>query len=81
MRQQGIAALTRRLERGIVEGELSEAAEPDALAVFYTAVLEGLSIRARDGTPRETLVAVVDLAMAAWDTLTNTPAAGKGLTR
>lgn len=68
-RRSGQAALQRRLERGVAEGELPAGTETAALAAFYTTLLQGLSIQARDGASRETLNAVVDNAMAAWDTL------------
>ncbi|NUT04320.1 MAG: TetR/AcrR family transcriptional regulator [Hamadaea sp.] len=42
----------------------------DAIARFYTTVVHGLSIQARDGVGRAELEAVVTGAMAAWDGLT-----------
>jgi AcrR family transcriptional regulator len=68
-RRDGQDALRRRLERGVAEGDLPAGADTAKLAAFYTTVLQGLSIQARDGASRETLGAVVDCAMAAWDTL------------
>jgi hypothetical protein len=41
-----------------------------ALAAFYVTVLQGLSIRARDGASAQALGAIVDGATAAWDELT-----------
>jgi hypothetical protein len=41
----------------------------DAVAGYYNTVLEGLSIQARDGASRESMHAIVDCAMAAWDAL------------
>jgi AcrR family transcriptional regulator len=40
----------------------------DAVARYYTTVLHGLSIQARDGVSREALEDVVNCAMAAWET-------------
>lgn len=68
-RRSGQVALQRRLERGVAEGELPAGTDTAALAAFYTTLLQGLSIQARDGASRETLNAVVDNAMAAWDAL------------
>ena len=66
-RRAGLAWLTARLERGIAEGDVPAGTDATALAAFYTTVLHGLSIEARDGAERATLMAVVDRAMAAWD--------------
>jgi AcrR family transcriptional regulator len=68
-RRDGLDALRRRLERGVAEGDLPPGTDTAALAAFYTTVLQGLSIQARDGASRATLAAIVDCAMAAWDTL------------
>jgi AcrR family transcriptional regulator len=69
VRQEAQDALERRLARGVAEGDLPDGAGIAALAAFYYTVLQGLSIQARDGASRETLAAIVDCAMAAWDGL------------
>jgi AcrR family transcriptional regulator len=64
-----------RLARGVTEGDL--AASPagiDAVARYYTTVVQGLSIQARDGATRAELESVITCAMAAWDTLASSPA-------
>jgi AcrR family transcriptional regulator len=64
-----------RLARGVAEGDL--AAPPagvDAIARYYTTVVQGLSIQARDGATRAELETVITCSMAAWDTLTSGPA-------
>jgi hypothetical protein len=43
----------------------------DAIARYYTTVVQGLSIQARDGATRAELETVITCAMAAWDTLTS----------
>jgi AcrR family transcriptional regulator len=43
----------------------------DAVARYYTTVVQGLSIQARDGATRADLESVIACAMAAWDTLTD----------
>ncbi|MEU2081591.1 TetR/AcrR family transcriptional regulator [Streptomyces albus] len=58
-----------RLARGVAEGDVSSGADLDACAAFYAAVLFGLSVQARDGACRESLLGVVDAAMGAWDGL------------
>lgn len=63
----------QRLLRGIAEGDLPSKADVDALAAFYTSILDGMAIRARDGASPKTLNAIVDCAMAAWDKLAPIP--------
>jgi len=65
--------LQKRLERAIKDGELSPSAPVDSVAAFYSTVLHGLALRARDGAPHRALIAAVDGAMAAWDTLIAAP--------
>jgi AcrR family transcriptional regulator len=67
MRVRTRQSITRRLKRGVAEGDLPGSADLSALASFYTAFLHGLSIEARDGTSRDAMLAAVDCAMAAWD--------------
>lgn len=57
------------MERGIAEGDLPPNTDPQRLAAFYTTVLQGLSVQARDGASRKVLHAIVDDAMAAWTAL------------
>ena len=69
-RRQAQEDVRRRLEQGVAEGDLPAGTDTAALAAFYTTVLQGLSIQARDGASRQALSAIVDCAMAAWDQLT-----------
>lgn len=59
-----------RLNAGVTQGELPVGADVKSLAAFYTTVLHGMSIQARDGASRKTLQAVARQAMCAWDALT-----------
>jgi AcrR family transcriptional regulator len=68
-RAQNAKTLRLRLERGVAEGELPEGFDCRAAATFYATVQHGMSIQARDGASRETLLAVAQCAMAAWDGL------------
>jgi AcrR family transcriptional regulator len=68
LRRQTFEALRNRLQRGIADGDLAPETDIDALAAYFNTVLEGLSIQARDGTPRKTMHAIVDCALAGWDT-------------
>ena len=61
-----------RLARGITDGDLAvSSAGLDAFARYYTTVVQGLSIQARDGATRAELEEVITCAMAAWDALTS----------
>jgi AcrR family transcriptional regulator len=71
LRRDMFTAIKDRLARGITDGDLTaSAAGLDAIARYYTTVVQGLSIQARDGAGRGELEAVITCAMAAWDTLT-----------
>lgn len=63
------SAFARRIARGQAEGDVPASANAEALAGFYVTLLNGLSLQARDGTPRATLDAIVTAGMAAWDSL------------
>ena len=65
-RLNGEMTLRDRLVRGIAEGDLTSSADVDRLAAFYTTVLEGLSIQARDGASAEKLIMIIDAAMLVW---------------
>jgi TetR/AcrR family transcriptional regulator, copper-responsive repressor len=42
------------------------AAAPETLARFFGAVIQGMSVQARDGASEEELTALADVALAAW---------------
>jgi AcrR family transcriptional regulator len=66
-RREAHEALRQRIVRGIADGDLPPGANAAGIAAFYSTVLEGLSIQARDGATRRQLDAIVDSAMAGWD--------------
>ena len=68
-RAGNVAALRARLERAVAEGELPQSLDCEAIAAFYATVQQGMSIQARDGASRATLLAIADCALAAWDGL------------
>lgn len=68
-RAGNVMTLRERLERAVDEGELPENLDCRAVATFYATVQQGMSVQARDGASRDTLLAVADCAMAAWDGL------------
>ena len=67
--QRRDAARTRlkaRIDQGVKEGELLPGTDTAGLADFYSAVLAGMSLQARDGATRRSLMATVATAMRAW---------------
>jgi AcrR family transcriptional regulator len=62
--------IRERLVRGVAEGDLAASADTlTAIARYYTTVMHGLSVQARDGASRAELEAVIGFSMAAWETL------------
>lgn len=72
-RTENIVILKRRLERAVAEGELAPDTDCDALANYFVTLQHGMSIQARDGASRETLLAIANCALAGWDRLVSTP--------
>ena len=58
-----------RLRRGVSDGDVPADADIEAMAAFYMTVIQGLSLRARDGASRDAMNGIVESAMAAWDSL------------
>jgi AcrR family transcriptional regulator len=76
-RRDQLTTIKDRLARGVSEGDLTAPpASLDAIARYYTTVVHGLSVQARDGATRAELETVITCAMAAWDTLTSITSAG-----
>jgi AcrR family transcriptional regulator len=70
LRREMFTTIRDRLARGVADGDLTPPpAGLDVVARYYTTVVQGLSVQARDGAGRADLDAVVTCAMAAWDTL------------
>jgi len=60
------AAVRRRLERAIAEGDLPAKVNPTKLARYILTVLWGLSVQAAGGATRTQLEEVAKLAMRSW---------------
>jgi AcrR family transcriptional regulator len=71
LRQRTPRIIKQRLDRAVAEGELPAHLDTNGMAAFYATVSHGLGIRAGDGASPAALMAAVDGAMAAWDTLTS----------
>ncbi|WP_347331743.1 TetR/AcrR family transcriptional regulator [Marinimicrobium locisalis] len=70
-RAESIATLMQIFKRAVSEGELSDQTDLRAVARYYVAVQQGMSIQARDGASRQSLLTVAESAMAAWENLTD----------
>ncbi|KUM04316.1 TetR family transcriptional regulator [Chromobacterium sp. F49] len=63
IRQHTIQLIQSRLEDGVGKGELPADADCKQLANFYFTVIQGISLQARDGADRASLIDTVKLAM------------------
>lgn len=68
MRNGGMALLKARLAQAQAQGELPADTDIDALTRLYTSIQQGMSIQARDGASRETLLGIARMAMGLWPT-------------
>ena len=65
--RRGIEAQLRtRIVRDIVDGVLPRGTQAAALAGLVLAVTQGMSVLARDGTTRASLLAIVEATLRAW---------------
>jgi AcrR family transcriptional regulator len=60
------ARLRKRVQQGVDAGELPADTDVAALTNFYSALIGGMSLQARDGASRKTLLTMVETAMRAW---------------
>ena len=58
--------MQHRIQRGIDNGELPPGTDAYDLANFYTMVYQGMSMQAKDGASRESLLASARMAMRSW---------------
>ncbi|MFK0021647.1 TetR/AcrR family transcriptional regulator [Streptomyces sp. NPDC090798] len=66
LRNENLDVFEARLRRAQQAGELSDAANPRALAAYFAMVIQGMSQRARDGAAAAELTETAELALAAW---------------
>ena len=69
-RALGVAMMQARIQRGIDGGELPDAG---TLANFYATVYQGMSMQAKDGATRASLLASVEMAMRSWPVAADLP--------
>jgi AcrR family transcriptional regulator len=67
------AAVRRRLERALAEGDLPPGSDPADLAGYLTTVMQGMAVQAASGATHERLRRVVALALRAWPESGNGP--------
>ncbi|AZC27141.1 TetR/AcrR family transcriptional regulator [Pseudomonas sessilinigenes] len=65
------ASIVQRLQAAVQSGELAGHGDATSLGDYYSTVLHGLSVQARDGASAEQLRKVVALAMGVLDTACN----------
>lgn len=72
MREATKQAIAARIREDVELGLLGQDVDPENLATFYAAVIQGMNQQARDGVGQEQLTTIARTAMAAWP-----PAAGR----
>jgi AcrR family transcriptional regulator len=63
LRRRQTAAIIGRLKQAVLDGELKAGTDALALGDYFSAVLHGFSVHARDGVPRKRLHALGDVAL------------------
>lgn len=66
-RRTQTASIIKRLKQAVASGELQPDTDTQALGDYYAALMHGLSVQARDGVPRERLLALNIVAMQSLD--------------
>jgi AcrR family transcriptional regulator len=66
IRGAGANAVEEKITAAIDAGELPADTDAHALAAYYSAVIQGMSAKARDGATRDDLHAIATTAMRAW---------------
>ena len=65
-RAASVAALQRRFERALAEGDLPADADPADLAQYFMVVIQGIAVQAASGATRAALERVAARALGAW---------------
>jgi len=66
LRAAGVAAIRRRFQRAIDEGDLPARADAAALARFVATVIHGMAVQAASGASRKELLRVKDMFLRTW---------------
>ncbi len=73
-RRTGELALAERLSRARAAADLPETADPDGLARYIYAVLNGMAVQAAGGASRAELLGTAALTLKAWKGMIDAPA-------
>ncbi|MGW4501066.1 TetR/AcrR family transcriptional regulator [Micromonospora sp. NPDC004336] len=65
-RDTTLGLLTDYFRRAQATGKLDRGADPKALSRYFGAIIQGMSVQARDGATADELTAVVHIALTAW---------------
>ena len=68
-RAAGVAAMRRRFQRAIDEGDLPATADAQVLARFVATVMHGLAVQAASGASRKELLRVKEMFLRMWPPL------------
>lgn len=63
LRRETVARIRERLRRGVREGDLAKGTDSAALSAYFGAILQAISLQARDNATRKELMALVATAM------------------
>jgi AcrR family transcriptional regulator len=63
LRDNALQRVRDRLARGVADGQLSSETDVEALARFLGAIIQGMSVQARDGADEAELLAIAGLAL------------------
>jgi len=69
VRRQIQARLENRIDRDLLQGLLPAGTDSQSLAGLVIALIQGMSVLARDGSDRRNLLAIASVAMNAWPKL------------
>jgi AcrR family transcriptional regulator len=64
LRAGSLAAFKKRIEQAVASGEFKPETDPEALARFLGAIIQGMAVQARDGADAAALLGIADLASA-----------------
>jgi AcrR family transcriptional regulator len=67
------AAMAKRIQRGIDEGDVPNSTNAQVLAAFYSALSRGMTVLARDGATQDRLLEIVEVGMRAWPVASREP--------
>ncbi|MFA1546808.1 TetR/AcrR family transcriptional regulator [Actinomadura chokoriensis] len=73
LRNTNLKTFEARLRTARADGEVPASADPEALAHYFGAIIQGMSQQARDGASRRTLTDVADQAMRTWPEPADSP--------